>query len=43
MPLITAIMKSCISFSISLITGVINDSSDMKAKIGMVKECVMRA
>lgn len=43
MPLITAIIKSCISFSISLITGVIKASNVMKARIGIVKECIMMA
>ena len=42
MTLITAIIKSCISFSISFITGVIKASNVMKARIGIVKLCIIK-
>lgn len=36
-------MKSCISFSISFITGVIKDKRQIKARIGIVKLCIIKA
>ena len=43
MELINATIKSCISFSISFITGVIKASNAMKARIGIVKLCIIKA
>ena len=43
MELIIDIMKSCISFSISFITGVIKDKRQIKARIGIVKLRIIKA
>lgn len=43
MELIIDIIKSCISFSISFITGVIKDKRQIKARIGIVKLCIIKA